>query len=74
MDHAENDAVLPGKLLSESSESSESEYYRLLEEILVEPGEEPESERSKTASDEGSEKERTDDAIPDEHTSKKLKR
>jgi len=56
------------------SESSESEYYRLLEEILVEPEEGPESERSKTESDEGSEKDRTDDAIPDEPTSKKLKR
>ncbi|ESW17539.1 hypothetical protein PHAVU_007G247600 [Phaseolus vulgaris] len=71
MDHAENDAVFSGTMLSESSES---EYYRLLEEILVEPEEGPESERSKTESEEGSEKDRTDDAIPDEPTSKKLKR
>ncbi|XP_027938181.1 bZIP transcription factor 60 [Vigna unguiculata] len=71
MAHPENDVVFPETPLSESSES---EFYRLLEEILVEPDEGPESERSKAESEEGSEKDRTDDAVPDEPTSKKLKR
>ncbi|TKY53488.1 bZIP transcription factor 60 [Spatholobus suberectus] len=68
MTHGENDVVFP------ETPSSESDYYKLLEEILVEPEEGPESQRSKTESEGGSDKDRTDDATPDEPVSKKLRR
>ncbi|XP_020202711.1 bZIP transcription factor 50 [Cajanus cajan] len=69
MTHAENDAVFPQTPSFESDD-----YYKLLEEMLVEPEEGPESQRSKAESEEGSDKDRTDEATPDEPMSKKLKR
>ncbi|RDY06348.1 bZIP transcription factor 50, partial [Mucuna pruriens] len=71
MTHDENDVALP-----ETPSYESDDYYKLLEEILVEPEEGPESQRSKTESEEVSGKDRTDDAdaAPDEPMSKKLKR
>ncbi|CAJ1967689.1 unnamed protein product [Sphenostylis stenocarpa] len=68
MSHDENDAVFL------ETPSSDSDYYKFLEEILTEPDEGPESQRSKTESGEGSDKDRIDDVIPNEPMSKKLKR
>ncbi|KAG5051961.1 hypothetical protein AAZX31_02G153300 [Glycine max] len=70
MTQAENDAVV----LPETP-SSEAGYYKLFEEILVEePKEGPVSPPSKIESEEGSDKDKTDDAASDEPMSKKLKR
>ncbi|KAK7279033.1 hypothetical protein RJT34_24076 [Clitoria ternatea] len=69
MDDAENDVVFP------ETPSSESDYDKLLADILVEP----EGQRPKTESDEGSDKDRvvdasTRDKTPHEPPSKKLRR
>ncbi|KAL2326674.1 hypothetical protein Fmac_025732 [Flemingia macrophylla] len=69
MAHAETDAFFP-----ETPSFESDDFYKLLEQMLVEPHEGPQTQPSKAESDEGSAVDRTDDATPDEPMSKKLKR